>query len=282
MQHSPFQSPGAFGVMAFVSGLVLFDFGWFREQFCLIACPYGRFQSVLMDDRSMVVGYDAKRGEPRRGVKATDGKSGDCVSCYRCVAVCPTGVDIRRGVQMECIACTACADACDTVMEKLGKPKGLIRYKTLDGNIDTVSPLRARSIIYAVLLAGITSALSYTIAKHQKITAEFVRALETPYQVVPGPDGQATVTNHFKLDVRNQDFEPIQVKIELSDKSAKKGFELITVQPEFELAAGELKRLDVFFKFPKSALSLGTAKAKVEIEGPEEIEQEVKLVGPLN
>jgi cytochrome c oxidase accessory protein FixG len=282
MQHSPFESPGAFGVMAFIAGLVLFDFGWFREQFCLIACPYGRLQSVLMDDRTMVVAYDPDRGEPRRGAKVVDGKSGDCVNCYRCVAVCPTGVDIRRGVQLECIACTACADVCDTVMVKLGKPKGLIRYKTLDGNLDRVSPFRPRSIIYAVLLVGITAMLAYTVSHHKKFSAEFVRALETPYQVLPGPNGQEIVTNHFKLDLRNQDFSSMMVRFRLEDEYKRKGFEMVAVQSELVLNGGESRRVDVFFKFPKSALQLGTSNAKVELDGIEKSELEVKLVGPLN
>ena len=107
----------AFLVVMISTAIILFDFGWFREQFCVIMCPYGRFQSVLMDSQSMVVGYDSRRS--------------DCVNCFRCVQVCPTGIDIRRGLQMECIACTACIDACDLVMEKIKKPKGLISYTTL-------------------------------------------------------------------------------------------------------------------------------------------------------
>ncbi len=135
VRHSPYENPGSFGVMAFVTALVAFDFGWFREQFCIVACPYGRFQSVFMDDHSLAVLYDAKRGEVRKGypLETPDQKQGDCIDCRRCVQVCPTGVDIRRGVQLECVACTACIDACDEVMEKVGKPKGLIRYDSLRG-----------------------------------------------------------------------------------------------------------------------------------------------------
>ncbi len=281
MKQSPLQSPGAFGVMAFISGLVLFDFGWFREQFCLIACPYGRFQSVLMDDRSMVVGYDVKRGEPRRGVAPPNPPTGDCVNCYRCVAVCPTGIDIRRGTQMECIACTACMDACDRVMEKIGKPTGLIRYKTFAGDRDQVSPFRPRSILYAVLLALVASALVVKIRNHQLVSADFVRATEAPYQVVPNADGGATVTNHFKLDIRNQDFDPSQVRVRLAEESKARGVELVTVHPELELRAGELRRLDVFFRFPKSIVEKGRVQAFVEIAGKDLIRQEVRLVGPL-
>jgi cytochrome c oxidase accessory protein FixG len=282
MSHSPFESPGAFGVMALISALVLFDFGWFREQFCTIACPYGRFQSVLLDDRSMVVAYDDQRGEPRRGVVSPGEKTGDCVNCYRCVAVCPTGVDIRRGTQLECIACTACVDACDRVMEKLGKPTGLIRYKTLLGNLETVSPFRPRALIYAALLSLVGLGLAYNIAKHQTISAEFVRALEAPYQVLGSSDGSATIMNHFKLDLRNQDFSPVSVSIELAPSSVSQGVELVTVQPRLELRSGELRRIDIFFKFPKNILTNGTSRALVRVIGKENLTPEVKLVGPLN
>ncbi len=281
MRSSPVESPGAFMVMAFVSALVLFDFGWFREQFCLIACPYGRFQSVLMDDRSMVVGYDGGRGEPRRGVATAGQSAGDCINCYRCVAVCPTGVDIRRGTQMECIACTACMDACDRVMERVGKPTGLIRYKSFAGNLDTVSPFRPRAMIYGVLLTVIFGGLSWKVSTHRLISAEFVRALEAPYQVLTA---DSLVTNHFKLDLRNQDFSPSTVSVRLAEESSRLGIELITVQPEVTLDSGEQRRLDLFFRFPKSILSKGTSQAKVEIaevSGKEKVTQEARLVGPI-
>ncbi|MFN7685582.1 MAG: cytochrome c oxidase accessory protein CcoG [Oligoflexia bacterium] len=274
MAHSPLENPGAFGVMAFVSGLVLFDFGWFREQFCIVACPYGRFQSVLMDDRSMVVGYDTQRGEPRKA-------GGDCINCYRCVAVCPTGVDIRRGAsQMECIACTACMDACDRVMEKIGKPTGLIRYKSLMGDLSTVTPLRTRSMIYFLLLAGVLLALSYKLSTRKSLSVEFVRAVEAPYQVVPGPASgtDALVVNHFKVAIRNQAFERAFVSVRMSEQSRAQGVELVAVQPEVQLDAGELRRMDVFIRFPQALLKAGVGSAWIETAS---ITQEVRLVGPF-
>ncbi len=116
--------------MLVLTGIVLFDFGWFKEQFCVIACPYGRLQSVLMDENSLVVAYDEKRGEPRRDKDVPRIEEGDCINCLKCVKVCPTGIDIRRGTQMECIACTMCIDACDEIMRKVGTPEGLIRYSS--------------------------------------------------------------------------------------------------------------------------------------------------------
>jgi hypothetical protein len=124
--------------------------------------------------------------------------------------------------------------------------------------------------------------LAYTVSHHKKFSAEFVRALETPYQVLPGPNGQEIVTNHFKLDLRNQDFSSMMVRFRLEDEYKRKGFEMVAVQSELVLNGGESRRVDVFFKFPKSALQLGTSNAKVELDGIEKSELEVKLVGPLN
>ena len=133
VQSSPIEHPVAFFVMAATLGLMLFDFMFFREQLCLIACPYGRFQSVMLDQQSMIVAYDHVRGEPRKKGKHKETDNvGDCVDCNQCVVVCPTGIDIRNGLQMECINCTQCIDACDEVMDRVGSPQGLIRYSSQD------------------------------------------------------------------------------------------------------------------------------------------------------
>jgi cytochrome c oxidase accessory protein FixG len=121
------------------TGVFYFVFAWFREQVCIIACPYGRLQGVLLDNKSINVAYDFVRGEKEKGRakfnkqedRATTGK-GDCIDCKQCVHVCPTGIDIRNGTQLECINCTACIDECDTIMESVGLPKGLIRYASED------------------------------------------------------------------------------------------------------------------------------------------------------
>jgi cytochrome c oxidase accessory protein FixG len=126
LSHSPFEHPAPFLVMFVTAGLVFFDFTYFREQMCTIICPYARLQSVLLDKSSLIVGYDAERGEPR-GSRKKEG-TGDCIDCKACVIACPTGIDIRDGLQLECVACAQCVDACDGVMTKIKKPLGLIRY----------------------------------------------------------------------------------------------------------------------------------------------------------
>ena len=164
---------GTFLFVFVTSGLLYFNFAWFREQLCIVVCPYGRLQSALIDDHSLVVGYDAKRGEPRRQGRAgapppsaigsgravpseataAVAKEGDCVDCLRCVHVCPTGIDIRQGLQMECLACTACIDACDDVMARLRRPTGLIRYDSLAGFAGGRTKwVRPRTMLYAALL----------------------------------------------------------------------------------------------------------------------------------
>lgn len=147
----PGEHPAAFTAMTLITGALFFNFWWFREQLCLIICPYGRLQSALIDDDSIVIGYDATRGEPR-GAPKTPGV-GACVDCNRCVQVCPTGIDIRQGLQLECIGCTACVDACDAVMDKLGRPRGLVRFASLrELSGGKTRLLRFRTIAYGVLL----------------------------------------------------------------------------------------------------------------------------------
>ncbi|MGZ3710075.1 MAG: cytochrome c oxidase accessory protein CcoG, partial [Bdellovibrionota bacterium] len=267
----PFENIPSFLFMLGTTLLVLFDFGWFREQFCTLVCPYGRFQSVLMDDRSKAVAYDAKRGEPRRGT--TTGASGDCVNCYRCVQVCPTGIDIRRGLQMECIGCTACIDACDEVMVRLKKPPGLIRYQSGSG-------VSVRSSIYGVLLAVIGLGLVLTIRSRQPIEVSVVRAADVPYQEVTSANGVPEIINHFKIDLRNQSFHSEQVAFALADGAAAS---LVVANAVPELGAGESERADVFIRFPRSQLNSGHGRIQIEIRPNHfpAFREELRLVGPF-
>lgn len=147
----PAARPGLFFSTLAFSGIFLFVFLWFREQACIVVCPYGRLQSVLLTRESMLVAYDYLRGEPRGKIRKKDEVGvdrGDCVDCRLCVQVCPTGIDIRNGTQMECVNCTACIDACNTVMEKVDKPKGLIRV-TSEQQLSSGHPFRFSARVYA-------------------------------------------------------------------------------------------------------------------------------------
>jgi cytochrome c oxidase accessory protein FixG len=190
-----------------VTFLIVFDFGWFREQFCVIVCPYGRIQSLLMDQNSLAVMYDSMRGEPR-GKRTPEKKNlGSCVDCYRCVAVCPTGIDIRRGVQMECIACTSCIDACDDVMSKTGQAPGLIRYESHNGmNGIKAKKFSVRSLAYLMVIVLAIFSLEWIVTHRKPIDATLIRGHDTPYQVVTEGQLKGLVQNHFKLNLKNTYF----------------------------------------------------------------------------
>jgi cytochrome c oxidase accessory protein FixG len=211
MRHSPLENLQSFGVVAFFTAALYFCFSWFREQFCIILCPYGRFQSVLTDEHTMVIGYDEKRGEPRG--KASDPNAGHCVDCRRCVHVCPTGIDIREGLQIECIGCAACIDACNDVMQKLKRPKGLVRYDSLLGLRGIPARwIRPRTVVYTGFLIAGLSVLASVTSQLTPLTANLVR--------MPGPpffQTQETVRNHFGLRVINKLHEPARFKLELLD-----------------------------------------------------------------
>ncbi|HSB56046.1 MAG TPA: cytochrome c oxidase accessory protein CcoG, partial [Gemmatimonadales bacterium] len=202
VRRSPVEHPTSFLVMAGTTALIFFDFTWFREQTCLVACPYGRLQSVLLDRQSLIVGYDAGRGEPRgKHLKDRPGTAGDCIDCQACVLTCPTGIDIRDGLQMECIHCTQCADACDAVMTKIGKPVGLIRYGSRDGFEGRPKHLlRPRVVLYPLALAVAVGLLGYNLAVREDTEVTILRGLGAPYSFEP--DGH--VVNQIRIRVRNR------------------------------------------------------------------------------
>lgn len=290
IRSSPIENPIAFLIMLSATLFILFDFGWFREQFCTLVCPYGRFQSVLMDENSLVVAYDQARGEPRGGLAAN--KSGACVDCFRCVQVCPTGIDIRRGVQLECIACTACIDACNDVMKKIKKAPDLIRYgnqAVSEGRPEVLVPIykRVRVWAYFGLLTICLSGLSYAVSTRSPIEVDLLRAVDSPYQEIAGPNGTPMVVNHFKIDLRNQTFSDQSITIALPDDLEKAGTTIVLANHNPFLASGNSERTDLFIKFPKSLLQAGHANIALNIQASDIKSQEknkmmeqVHLVGP--
>jgi cytochrome c oxidase accessory protein FixG len=174
VRHSPGAHPEAFLWATGLTAVMYVNFAWFREQFCVVLCPYGRLQSVLTDPQTFFVGYDASRGEPR-GKKGTEG-AGDCVDCKRCIVVCPTGIDVRKGVQLECVGCTACIDACDEVMTRLHRPTGLVRYDSLDGlDGKPRRVVRPRVIAYTVLLLVGAAVAALAIHRRTDFEANLLR-----------------------------------------------------------------------------------------------------------
>ena len=205
--ESPMAHFGGFGVVLAVTGLMLANFGWFREQTCIVACPYGRLQTVLLDRQSLIVGYDDRRGEPRGKAKkhlpVADAAAarGACVDCSACVAVCPTGIDIRDGLQMECVGCAQCIDACDAVMDKLHRPRGLIRYTSKDELAGKPRKLlRPRMIIYPALLAVVASLLVWRVADRD--SAEIWTLRNDGPSFVTLPDGR--IASAVRLKIENE------------------------------------------------------------------------------
>jgi cytochrome c oxidase accessory protein FixG len=230
--ESPLDHPGGFGVVAAVAALMLGNFGWFREQTCIVACPYGRLQSVLLDRQSLIVGYDAVRGEPRGkphknlpvvpgvavvavGPGAGPGMTdrGDCVDCRACVAVCPTGIDIRDGLQMECVGCAQCIDACDAVMDKLHRPRHLIGYTSQDQLAGKPRRLlRPRMIVYPVLLAIVGTLFAVSVAT--RADSEVTALRNTGPSFMTLPDGR--IASQVRIKIENETDAPRHYSITLA------------------------------------------------------------------
>jgi cytochrome c oxidase accessory protein FixG len=208
MKGPPSEHLMAFGVMAFMTGALYFAFSWFREQFCIILCPYGRLQSALTDDHSVIVGYDQKRGEPRGKVGST---TGSCIDCRRCVQVCPTGIDIRQGMQLECIGCAACVDACDDIMIKLKRPTGLVRYDSYVGlHGGKTKIIRPRIVLYTLLLVLGAGAFLLSVSRLSSMNASAVRMIGAPFYVADG-----ILRNQFLIRVINKHNSPSTYRLEI-------------------------------------------------------------------
>lgn len=253
---SPFKNGAIFLTTTIITIVVLFNFGWFREQLCISICPYGRLQSVLMDEDSLAIIYDEKRGEPRKGTQSKTEEPGDCINCYKCVAVCPTGIDIRNGLQMECIACTACIDACDKVMETVKKPEGLIRYESEKGLKGKSAKFwRTKNVIYLGLVSACIIGLFSYISNRNDLDITVLRAQENPYQIIAKGQEDSIISNHYKLSLKNQSFHEIEVDIKPSENSKNRGIEIIApTYPEI-IPPGKSTKNHFFITFPKSLLN---------------------------
>ncbi|RAV29060.1 cytochrome c oxidase accessory protein CcoG [Sinomicrobium soli] len=208
IKEGPGNHLGVFIPLLIFTGVFYFVFAWFREQVCIIACPYGRLQGVLLDEKSVVVAYDHKRGEGEKGrkkIRKNENRKalgyGDCIDCMQCVQVCPTGIDIRNGTQLECINCTACIDACDHIMERTGLPKGLIRY-TNEENIETKAPFRLtlRMKGYAAVLFVLVGILTGLLLLRNEVEANLLRVPGQLYQ----REGENIISNVYTYKTVNK------------------------------------------------------------------------------
>ncbi len=224
--------------------------GFLREQVCKYMCPYARFQSAMFDNETLIISYDAQRGEPRGSrKKGTDIKSlglGDCIGCTLCVQVCPTGIDIREGLQIECIACAACVDICDQVMDKMEYPRGLIRYTTenaLHGRKSRV--LRPRVLIYGALLLAIISGTLWSMTHRMPLRADLIRDRNALYRELP--DG--LIENVYTLKITNMDDADHEYRLSAINLP-EASFDL---SRPLQLPAGETGGFSVRIRLPRTA-----------------------------
>jgi cytochrome c oxidase accessory protein FixG len=211
--QSPSAHPAGFIGLLVFTAIFYGVYAKFREQACVAVCPYGRLQSVLLTKQSIVVAYDWLRGEPRTHLKKATPEvtSGDCIDCHLCVQVCPTGIDIRNGTQLECVNCTACIDACDQVMEKINRPKGLIRYASHEG-IETKQTkiFNTRVLTFSVVLVALLGFLFFLVMTRSNVETNIFKVPGTLYT----RDG-TDVLNLYNLEFVNKTFEPIDVDVRI-------------------------------------------------------------------
>ncbi|MBU0679148.1 MAG: cytochrome c oxidase accessory protein CcoG [Verrucomicrobia bacterium] len=229
-------------------------FARFREQACTFICPYGRFQSVLLDEASIIVGYDYKRGEKRGKKKRGQSEEeraaaglGDCINCGMCVSVCPTGIDIRNGLQMECVHCTSCIDACDSIMDRIKKPRGLIRYASLN-SIEKGEKLKAtpRLFIYTTVLFLLTGLLGYLLLNRPPVDAYLLRAPGALYQTMP----TGHLTNLYLLKLLNKTNAEMPVELKLENVEGK-----ITVAGNTNVMPGKMSEPAVVVELAPEVLT---------------------------
>ncbi|HVI48010.1 MAG TPA: cytochrome c oxidase accessory protein CcoG [Chitinophaga sp.] len=213
------QHTGGFAAILVFSGVFYGVFAFLREQVCTAVCPYGRLQGVLLDKDSIVVAYDYKRGEPRGKYRKDDSRAtGDCIDCAQCVKVCPTGIDIRNGTQLECTNCTACIDACDHMMEKTGRPKGLIRYASENG-IARQQQLHftPRLKIYSGILVLLLGAIVFLLASRKPVSGTIMRTAGILYQ----ERGADSISNLYRIKLVNKTTIDIPLTLQLEDEAGK-------------------------------------------------------------
>ncbi|MEM9646932.1 MAG: cytochrome c oxidase accessory protein CcoG [Bacteroidota bacterium] len=255
------------------TGVFYFVFAWFREQVCIIACPYGRLQGVLLDDKSIVVAYDHKRGEGESGRKKFRKNEdrdalghGDCIDCFQCVNVCPTGIDIRNGTQLECVNCTACIDECDHIMESINKPKGLIRYASED-EINKKAKFRftPRMKGYTAVLAILTGILIGMLFLRNELEANVLRL---PGQLYERKENNmiSNVYTYKLVNKTTKDVEDVSFKL-LSHKGQIK---LVSMK-SFVVPAEELAEGTLFIEINASALTGDKDKLKIGVYSGEKL-----------
>ena len=258
--------------------------GWMREQVCIYMCPYARFQSAMFDKDTLIISYDAARGEPRgsrkKGVDPRELGLGDCIDCTLCVQVCPTGIDIRDGLQYQCIGCAACIDVCDSVMDKMGYPRGLIRYTTenaLEGKPTHI--LRPRVIVYGTILAALFGLLIYLIATRTPLELDIIRDRNTLYRTAPG----GLVENAYTLKIVNMSDQPHTYRLSVD---GIEGLELINKQGDIQVPGGAVQEIYVTLRvdpvnLKRPSNTIHFHLEAVDMDPPLRITEDSRFIGPV-
>jgi cytochrome c oxidase accessory protein FixG len=255
-------------------------FAFLREQVCTTICPYGRLQGVLLDENSMVVAYDHKRGEQRAKIKKGEDRvaanKGACIDCFQCVHVCPTGIDIRNGTQLECINCTACIDACDHMMEAVGQEKGLVRFVSEKG-IQTRLPFQwtRRVKSYTFLLIGLLVTLVVLIITRKDFQTTLIRQRGSTYQM----DESGHISNIYEVNLLNKTRQSHKISFKLEDQKG----EIQTVKSNLILLPETELKERLIIRFPIAHIKRGTKKIRVLIYGNGKLIQraKTKFFGPI-
>ena len=255
--------------------------GFMREQVCTYMCPYARFQSAMFDRDTLIIAYDGSRGEPRGArARSADYKSqglGDCIDCKACVHVCPTGIDIREGLQYECIACAACIDACDGIMDKMGYPRGLVRYssqKAMEGTEARV--LRPRMFVYGALLGALIVAFGVSLSLRTPVGLDVMRDRNALYRALP--DG--SVENVYMLRILNKDTAAHRYVL---SASGLPGIEIESDAQEHEVGPGEVYSLAARVRAPAD-VARGSHEIRIDVRAVDAAElavgREARFLGP--
>ncbi len=249
--------------IGFFTFATYFNAGWLREQICLYMCPYARFQSVMFDADTLVVSYDKERGDPRgsrkRDAEYKEKDLGDCVDCGMCVQVCPTGIDIRDGLQYECIGCALCIDACDSIMEKMDYEKGLISYTTehrLEGKTSNI--IRPKVMAYAVLLLIMIGAFSYSILTRIPLELDVIRDRGALYQLT----GMGQIENSYTLKILNMSDQEQRLRLSVSGLEGLK----ISTTTEITVRSGEIYTLPTSVEINPKLMDVSTYDIEFSIQ----------------